>query len=694
MSVHDHSRRHEIWSASQHPYKHTLDDFTYTNDALPGEATTIEAAMNHVFAVLYPNTKDGVPTVADLPAVGNTINDYRVVQDDGDGKAASYRWEQREADVTPRWYKVYDIDWGFDSILSGTLDKTQELYVKWQGYDQLDVDGNAYTGDDAGQWIYGGATANTHLNLFANSGDGTGANTGFIQFFDNIRPRTDSTLTLGETDRRFLNIFSDEARVGGLTLTTGTITDASGAISFGDETLTTSTTVTSGTLTIGSGSIVDTSGTISFADENLITTGTLTANSVVATTAASQFASGTTIGTLTLADGSITDSTGTIDFGNENLVTTGSATVDNATLNFLEVDSLILNDNFIITNNPSVELVLASSSAIRLNGDTITQDITATGVVDVTGSLKVDNVTLDGSTLSTTAGDIAFSPAGVVSVTKSVVPSAGSIDLGTSLLPFRDLYLSSSVSDGTTSVPSATLQSLRDINVGVLAGHTIFWDGAKWVPSTPDSEVDHGTISGLTDSDDHTQYMLLAGRVGSQTLNGGLNAGESLVLQSTANATKGSITFDSVLTPSVDNGSDVGSATNRVKDIHQRGQLIGSRLENATTAGRPSASAATIGRQVYDTDIEAVFTDQGGVWKKTSAERYTNQDAAGWDGSTTTVTYTPTGIADCRFAQWSFFDNANSFEQIFAEITKTATQVTVTVISPLPAGTYTIQGVA
>ena len=53
--------------------------------------------------------------------------------------------------------------------------------------------------------------------------------------------------------------------------------------------------------------IIDSSGAISFGNENLTTTGTMNS------------ATGSTIGNLTLANGSITDSQVRISFGNENL---------------------------------------------------------------------------------------------------------------------------------------------------------------------------------------------------------------------------------------------------------------------------------------------------------------------------------------------------------------------------------------
>lgn len=57
---------------------------------------------------------------------------------------------------------------------------------------------------------------------------------------------------------------------------------------------------------------------------------------------------------------------------------------------------------------------------------------------------------------------------------------------------------------------------------------------------TTSSEVDHGLLIGLSD-DDHSQYALLAGRSGGQTLIGGTAASQNLTLQSTSNATRGQV---------------------------------------------------------------------------------------------------------------------------------------------------------
>jgi hypothetical protein len=75
------------------------------------------------------------------------------------------------------------------------------------------------------------------------------------------------------------------------------------------------------------------------------------------------------------------------------------------------------------------------------------------------------------------------------------------------------------------------------------AAHRVLGTGSagtdvSWV------QADHGAaLDGLTD-DDHTQYALLAGRAGGQTLIGGTAASQTLTLQSTAHATKGQITIN------------------------------------------------------------------------------------------------------------------------------------------------------
>lgn len=95
--------------------------------------------------------------------------------------------------------------------------------------------------------------------------------------------------------------------------------------------------------------------------------------------------------------------------------------------------------------------------------------------------------------------------------------------------------------DGTDNVRLAgnittTKKFLRQTGNGVVSAAPA-WDTlvAGDIPT-----LDHGGLSGLTD-DDHTQYALLAGRSGGQTLTGGTASGDDLKLRSTTHATKGDI---------------------------------------------------------------------------------------------------------------------------------------------------------
>jgi hypothetical protein len=211
--------RFQIWNQSQHPYKHSPSDIAYSNPAFGDDVVNLEQTLDWLIKVLYPNVEADVATPGDLPLVGNTINDYRVVNDDGDGNPAGYRWEQREGDVAAKWYKIYDYDWSSDAIISAFLDKTQDQYVHLRGRDERDDTGAVLTGADGGQQIFGGASANTHLTLHANAGDGTGSQTGYVQFFDDARPYPGNTIDLGTAAERWDNIYANNLNM--LTATLG-----------------------------------------------------------------------------------------------------------------------------------------------------------------------------------------------------------------------------------------------------------------------------------------------------------------------------------------------------------------------------------------------------------------------------------------------------------------------------------------
>lgn len=89
---------------------------------------------------------------------------------------------------------------------------------------------------------------------------------------------------------------------------------------------------------------------------------------------------------------------------------------------------------------------------------------------------------------------------------------------------------------------SLTSGALNLAQQGATTGQVLEWTGSAWAPGTDDGGgvTDHGALTGLAD-DDHTQYLLLAGRTGGQIANGGTGAGDDITLRSTTNATKGDV---------------------------------------------------------------------------------------------------------------------------------------------------------
>lgn len=718
--------RFEIWNSSQHPFKHSLAEFSYVNPALPG-VSNVEQAMNWLMAVIYPNTKPAVATVAALPTLGNTLNDYRVVLDDGDGKAASYRWEQREGEGSASWHKIYDIDWGIDSVLAAFQTRTQDLYVFRQGYDDLDVSGVIVAGTFAGQTVYGGKAASSNLTLRANSGDGVGPHTGYVQSDDHFRPAAHNTWDLGTNTERWRNSYVETLSVvGTLSLSGGSITDSSGAISFANENLSTTGTIDGGTITGTSlvadngpntvtlvpGSYTDTTGAVSFGAANLSTTGTLGAGVTTLTDNAQTIILDPDFGGVAR----ITSSTGTINFDNEHLTTTGNITGGILTGTSLAIDNLLLDGNTISSTNVNGNIILLpnGTGVVDVQKAMTTLGQTVTGTVTITGQLNADNLRLDGNSLTSTDvnGDINFSPngTGVITVSSLVRPTAdNTLDLGTTGLRFNDFFLGGVIGDGTNSIAASTLLAFRsgvwrDLaqTIPAQTGDAFFFDAVNnvWLASVPDSEITHNTLSGLTTGDaGHTQFALLAGRAGGQSLIGGVAASENLTFESTSHATKGDVFTKDDFLPFTNasysggwSGTDLGDATHYFRDLYTKGELKGARLENYTFATLPAASAQNIGRVVFATDVNKAYVDIGTSFKVLGVSKYIADTV--WNGTDTTKDINVSAdITDARNAMWQLRDNASDFEIMYVTIKATsASNVRIEVNVPLAAGSYRLIG--
>lgn len=623
--------RWAVFTQRQHPYRHDLTEFFYSNPAVPLPVNNTKEALDYLFGVIYPNYIGTYDTPADLPVSANA-NDYAVVTDDGDGKSAGYVWLVLNG--VAGWNKKYDVDWSMEAILAEAVNRTMYMYVHKYGLSDKDASGAAITGLYAGQSIYGGDTSGQNLTLFPNSGNTLGGYSGYVQTEGDVRPTEDDEFTLGTAANRWADLRAVLATIGDISIAAGSIAAAGGAISFGSNDLSTTgdiegddvtgsrllASVGANVLTITPSSVESSTGAISFGANDLSTTGDLAAMTLLLTESTSTLS----LDPLSAGAALIVSSTGTINFGTNalggisSLTATGAATAASGTFGDITVGvtsrkitttagnlligafaNVVFEDNDVVFD--SVAGFLYDRSATNLDGSGITA--------------RFANLTLASATLASTAGNILLDPASAVlqvdGDTRPFTDAARS--LGAAGARWVDLYLSGSIGNGTDAISIGTLVSFRDANTSVNVGDALFWDGTKWAPSSPDTEIDHDSLSGLTTGDaGHTQFALLAGRAGGQTLIGGTAASNNLTLQSTANATRGSVLFADPAAPSTDDATDFGLSGNRWKDLYTSGQFYGARLENRTSD--PSFSAANVGRLIFRTDLGVVKIDTGSAW--------------------------------------------------------------------------------
>jgi hypothetical protein len=127
-----------------------------------------------------------------------------------------------------------------------------------------------------------------------------------------------------------------------------------------------------------------------------------------------------------------------------------------------------------------------------------------------------------------------------------------------------DIFYVSAATAGVPTTTPPTYPNLRQ-EIGTVLADSATVGSIQIVARSVfnDALIDHTGLIGLGD-DDHTQYALLLGRSGGQTLIGGTASGEDLLLQSTSHATRGSVIFGSAGTTIYDEVNDrigVGTAT-------------------------------------------------------------------------------------------------------------------------------------
>lgn len=603
----------------------------YSNDSMTGG--TVGAALDWIFAVLYPNTQPSVANVAALPAAGNTLNDYRIVLDDGDGKAAGYRWELREGEATPSWHKIHDMDWSSDTILASFMDATQDLFIYKQGRQDLDASGNPITGTFAGQSIFGGTSAGENLTLNANSGDGTGPQSGHVQFNSDARPTSDDTFDLGTATERFRDIFLNGTLTDGiLSLTLQNLQDAY------DH------------------SLVTNANPHNTSYDDLSTQlGTLTLDGDVSGSADLSTSGNKTL-TVTVADDSHShDALSTINnFDTAVYNELKLQLVDNGPLTWVFDDafeevtptlSIDITDvahiaapvaNKILASNAAGTDWVASSGQIDLTGD-------------VTGTATFNSTTGKWSLATTVSSSNISGLGGVVLNNKTFTSASGTPTTVTATAHGMQtgekvrIYGSTTL-DGekTVTVVNANSFTIPDTTAGAQSGYYIPQGGQLLFNTSTGNfqvakefeEIFLSELSGLT-QDVLTQYVAKDGRTGGQTVKGGISASENLILESTNHATKGTIQLKDTATPFADaaysgswSGVNLGSSSKRFNDLYMAGEAKGLRLESVGSL--PSSSGTAIGRLVifggkpyYDTGSTYTKIGSGDVAVLSKSANYT-----------------------------------------------------------------------
>jgi len=701
--IHNHDRT-KIVSKLQHMLAHTLDEMVYGSSSLPG-VTNAKEAIDWIVAVLYPNTKAAVATPADLPTgvdtpnigdVAPTINDYRIVNDDGDGKAAGYLFAKYDTDVTAVWHKVYDFDWGINQVLQGLVDATQPLYAKKYGStDYNPLTSLAITGTFAGQSIFGGDQTLQNLTLNANNFDGTG----YVQFNDNARPTINSTFTLGTNTERFLNIFTDSMVSGTTTITGGTITDSSGTVDFSSDTVATLGLVSSDTLSVGtSGSIGSISisttittagGTTDFSADNILTTGNISGG-------IGTFTSGQ-IGDFSIGTGTLTSLSATIDLGSNNTTTTGNSTVNTLTATTASIGSMTMSLNQILSAG-TITLDGSSlyvNSGATINGTSLLQDhvtIAAGKTITFSGGIVVKNNGIDAGGLSIVLNG---NPVPTIDATYS---------LGASANRWVDLHLSGALKTTTDLFSLSELMrfnssQFRDAakTIPLSNGDTIAFDSVsgKWL-ATSSTAADHLTISNLNGGPNgdggHSVFPKLLGRSGGQIISGGILTAELLTLQNNVVDGAGLILSATEVKPTIDANTSIGSAVLRYTDIYMNGVADGLKIKDNATSGALDTYIG-VGNAALDGKIgkfnDSLYFNNAGVKVKVG------KPGISFTVDLTTLTSVSTDVSatfsNPQSAIWQVADSTGKIVSI--DIQATATNVIITRDVAVPGAVLTVLGV-
>jgi len=342
--------------------------------------------------------------------------------------------------------------------------------------------------------------------VFANTNDEAGTTTGNVDIDDYASIRVGAITADDNSTFTGTITAATGSTIGNLTLANGSITDSSGAIDFGNETLTTTGVITAGGFTIGSAAILEAEleildgATVTTAELNLIDGDTARGTTAVASgdgilindagtmrmtnvdTVSTYFAShnvggGNIVTTGALATGSIASGFGTISTGNT-ITTTAKITGGE-----LDIDDVIIN-GATIGHTDDTDLITV-----------------ADGLVTVAGEISVTTLDIGGTNVSSTAAELNYNDTGQ-SVGTVVASKTVTVDSNKDVSSFRNITLTGELDAATLDLSSSADIAGDLVLSGGADGALQFTNAGENSIKIPDNQA-----SALIIEEDNNAYM-------------------------------------------------------------------------------------------------------------------------------------------------------------------------------------------
>ena len=197
-----------------------------------------------------------------------------------------------------------------------------------------------------------------------------------------------------------------------------------------------STTVNAGTATIAAGSITDSSGAISFGNENLTTTGTFGVGAIT-TTGAFKGADGYTIGNASVADVMTLAATGIVTFKDDILIKDGGTIGVASATTAMTISSagiVTFADDILIKDGGTIgNATTAAAIQIEADGDIVLSDdlYISGGLLDLKNEGSVSQIKLYCESSNAHAQTLQSAPHSAASSSVCVLPTASGTLIGT-----------------------------------------------------------------------------------------------------------------------------------------------------------------------------------------------------------------------------------------------------------------------